>query len=242
MFKEIKCCLFTSSTDTITLLLFEKEKGGTGGTGSAMSVAEMLIGRNVPVTIVDMASLQLDLYAPYKGVQGVKVVEFDVRAYDASRELMRAVINSGPGSVVIVNVPGGAAEDMVGIHDFVTYAQELLELTVNVSIIWTLGADACSVDTLNVMLDMDPPGPVHVNLPDWHPGHAAYENNVALREKVRAQGGVEVRMPRLTTDLHSRFAAEKIAPATMMKEMDIIEGAFIAMWRRSVAEALGVVS
>lgn len=219
-----------------TLVFLEKDKGGTGSTGTAMTLVEQALWLGLSVHIVDLAATQLDLAVPYSSVEGVTVHAVDRERDGEDGAVLRAMGAAGPGEIVLAQFPGNAIDRIDQIHAFFVHVQSGLATPIDMSIIWTMDADRNSRDMLGLVLDTPLPGTLHVNWPQWNG-----EPDIApeLAAKVTGQGGKIVSMPPLDPVFYRPFKTNRIAPRTLYLDGDFVTRAKLDFWHRAVAAALG---
>lgn len=225
---------FKYNPENVALVNFVKEKGGTGSTSSAASVVEVLVACAIPVIIVDLASKQFDLAVPYQNVNGVVVHETDEQQSSGAM-LLRAIATAAPGSVVVAQWPSSAIEDIAKTNAFLVHVLRSGTVKVDVSTIWTMDADCCSVDTLNLMLECELPGFLGVNWPEWN-GPVALDR--VLEQKIKSCGGTVFAIPALPPTYYHAFKRHRIAPATQFANGDCAAQWEIDFWRHRVFCAL----
>lgn len=225
------------SVSRIALVIMEKDKGGTGSTGSAMTLIELLLWLSVRVHLVDCADTQLDLATPYEEIEGVTV--HNVPMGDRGAEggsVLRALTAAQPGEVIIVQYPGSSIDRIDGLHQLLVHAQARLELPVDVCSIWTMDSDRNSRDLLKLTLDTALPGTMHVNWPVWNG-----EPDIApeLAEEIAAQGGTVFSLPALDPKVYRAFKADRLAPRQLYLDGDFAQRMELDFWCASVAAAVG---
>lgn len=228
--------IFSYSPDRVTVGLFEKDKGGSGATGSAMAVIELCLWLGVHVHIVDLADTQLDLGVPYAAISGVTVHEVHGGAAGANSATLRAITCANPGDVVVVQFPGSSIQHIDRLHQVLVHVQSRATLPTDVSIIWTMDRDQNSRDLLALTLDSALPGPLHVNWPTWNGPPAILP---ALMSRIASQGGKIFAMPALDEQFYTPFKADRLAPRTQYLAGDFVNQALLDLWLTSVATAIG---
>lgn len=225
-------------TPVVDVKLFEKEKGGVGSTGTLMSIAHMHLTAGDPVVLVEASTMQSDIANAYEG--HCPVERLDLRSDDAPARLLTIISNAQPGSRVLVNVPGGRIEEVEQLHHYLIYAIDEAELPVSASVIWTMGLDAASCDTLLATLGGALPGPLHVNLPAWHGRpHEFTLFGEAAREAVAASGGSVFTMPKLMKKLYDRFRIDEQALHVHARDFDYGDRMALSIWEGAVRRAVG---
>ncbi len=228
--------IFNYSSDRVTVVPFEKDKGGSGSTGTAMAVIEVCLWLGLNVHIVDLADTQLDLAAPYASVSGVTIHEVLGGPVGANNATLRAITCANPGDVVVVQFPGAAIQHIDRLHQMLVHVRSRVTLPIDVSIIWTMDRDQNSRDLLALTLDSPLPGPLHVNWPTWNGPPAI---SPALMSRIAAQGGKIFAMPALDEQFYTHFKADRIAPRTQYLAGDFVNQALLDLWLTSVATAIG---
>ena len=225
------------SASRIALLVLEKDTGGSGATGSAMTLVELLLWLSVPVHIVDCADTQLDLATPYENTEGVTVHSMPDRDSEAEHvSVIRALSKAKPSEVVIVQYPGSSIERIEQLHKILVHARSRLDLPVDVTPIWTMDSDRNSRDLLELMLDSPLPGTLHVNWPVWNG-----EPNISpqLAAKIAAQGGKVFSLPALDRASYRAFKADGIAPRQSYLKGDFAQRMAHDLWCTGVSKAIG---
>ncbi|WP_137787768.1 hypothetical protein [Sphingomonas sp. 3P27F8] len=222
--------------DRITLLLLEKDKGGSGSTGTAMSLVELFLSLNLVIHIVDFADTQLDLEVPYSKMDGVMVHRPDREPGAEEGCVLRAITAAKPGEVVIAQFPGSSIARIERVHRLLLHAQSRAELPVDTAIIWTMDSDQNSSDVLSATMDSPLPGSLLVNWPHWN---GAPRIAPDLAAKIAAIGGRVFAMPELDPQFYHAFKADRRAPRTTYEKGDFVERMQIDLWLHTVAEAVG---
>lgn len=224
------------SANHVTLVVCEKDKGGTGSTGTAMSITELLLWLSVQVHIVDLADTQLDLQVPYARVTGVTIHRPERDAMGEDGCVLRAITSAAPGDVVIVQYPGSSMARIERLHRLLVHTKSRTALAVDTAIIWTMDSDRNSRDLLELTLDTPLPGTLHVNWPAWN-GDVQIET--ALRAKIAAQGGRIFSLPALDDYFYRSFKSDRMAPRTTYVAGDFVARMQLDLWLHTVAEAVG---
>lgn len=222
-----------------TLMMFEKEKGGTGSTGSLVSWAHHYIVTGVSVAFIEASLTQRDVMNAYGGHHSV--VETDLAASDAADQIIDAVLATPEDARILVNVPGGKIDVLEPIHDMIALARKMTPEPFDVRIIWTMGLDAASRTTLDALLDSPLPGPPLLNLPAWWGEFEKYTNvDDDLMERIAVQDGVLVQMPSMPDHLYAYFQQRQIATDLIASQPGISIGNRVALkgWENSLAAAL----
>lgn len=219
-----------------TLLLFEKEKGGVGSTGSLVTIAHHLSRIATPVVLVEASKTQNDVRNAYYewGVE-----ELDLDASDSIERLIDIVDDAAPGAFILVNVPGGKAETLDEAHQTIAYAVETGQLNCKPIIVWTMGRDAASRSTLDTVMEGDLPGPIYLNLPEWFGPPEKFDLfDDALEEAIRATGGHVFCMPALKSHIYDEFRTNEVAIHDIKKAGTLGKRIFIDAWEKRVAGVL----
>jgi hypothetical protein len=230
----------TTPVDSVgkKLFLFEKEKGGTGSTGSLVSAAHSYIMRGMPIILIEASLTQNDVLHAYAEHQ--RVVLLDLTASNAQSQLVDIVDSAPPGARILANIPGGRIEEVEGLHTMLNYAKNCGEIVVPTNVIWTMGLDAASLDTLEVVLVSNLPGPLILNLPRWHGDREAYDNvTEELVIRVEAIGGTVVQMPAMPRHLYDQFRKHEIAPDQQILSATMGSRIALALWKDQVLQATG---
>lgn len=221
------------------LHLFEKEKGGVGSTGSLITAAHAVMKRGESVVFVECSLTQADVSNAYSDRHTVH--EVDLKSDDAADQILSAVQQADPGARIFVNVPGGRLEDLDRVHHLVRYVQNKYPDLMRVAVTWTMGLDAASRTTLDALRASNIPGQLVLNLPRWHGDLGNYSNvDQALLDSVRAQGGVILHMPELTSHLYDRFRKDEIGLDVLLQapRMTFGNSAAFEMWEDQIAVML----
>lgn len=221
------------------LHLFEKEKGGVGSTGSLATAAHAVMKRGDPIVFVECSVTQADVSNAYADRHTVH--EVDLKSDDAADQILSAVQQSDPGARIFVNVPGGRLEDLDRVHHLVHFVQKKYPDLMRVAVTWTMGLDAASRTTLDALRASDVPGQLILNMPRWHGDLANYSNvDQQLLDSVRAEGGIILQMPGLTSHLYDRFRKDEIGLDVLLQAPRMTFGnvAAFEMWEDQVAAML----
>ena len=228
--------IFPYAPDRVSVVAFEKDKGGTGSTGTAMTAIELFLWLGVNVHIVDLADTQLDLAVPYAEVDGVTVHQVDRAQHGEAGTVIRAIMRANPGEIVVVQFPGSAIQRIDRLHQLLVHAQLRVSLPVDIAIVWTMDRDQNSRDLLALTLDTALPGTLHVNWPAWNGAPSIPEH---LAARVGDQNGVIFSIPALDEQFYKAFKAERTAPRTLYLQADFMTQAMLDFWLTSVATAVG---
>ncbi|WP_242154028.1 hypothetical protein [Sphingomonas sp. BAUL-RG-20F-R05-02] len=221
-----------------TLILFEKEKGGVGATGSLITLAHHHILAGTPVSFIEASITQRDVYNAYGKHHEVKLI--DLTLSDAGDMLIDAVVSAPEGAVIMANIPGGSLSALDEVHAVVAYASEHMPELFNTNIIWTMGLDHASKTTLLALLECDLPGPVHLNLPRWHGEEQDYSLvDEELVDRIFASGGDVFVTPAMPKHLYDLFRVHQIATDRMASQANFSFGnrMKLGMWEKAVAAA-----
>lgn len=224
------------SPDRVTVAVFEKDKGGTGSTGTAMAVIELLLWLGVRVHIVDLADTQLDLAVPYANIDGTTVHPAGDDRLGEDGAVLRAIAGAGPAEVVIVQFPGASIGRIDRLHQLLVHIQSRIALPFDVSIIWTMDSDQNSRDLLALTLNSALPGTLHVNWPEWN---GEQRIPADLTAAIAAQDGVIFSMPALAEPFYQAFKADRVAPQSLYQDDDFVTQAMLDLWLTSVAKSVG---
>lgn len=227
--------IFPYSPDRVTVAVFEKDKGGTGSTGTAMTVIELFLWLGLHVHIVDLADTQLDLAAPYTDIDNVTVHQVEAQHGEAGA-VIRAITRANPGEIVVVQFPGSAIQRIDRLHQLLVHATGRVSLPVDIAIIWTMDRDQNSRDLLALTLDTSLPGSLHVNWPTWNGAPNIPES---LAARIADQNGVVFAMPTLDDQFYAAFKADRTAPRALYVKGDFVTQTMLDFWLTSVATAVG---
>jgi len=222
------------------LILYEKEKGGVGSTGTLATSAHTLMLRGVPLIFIEASLSQRDIEHAYGGRHRVEAIDL---GDESDQEKLITIIDDAPdGAHILVNVPGGRFEDLDRVHEFLRFAIEDEEdlLDIDVDIVWTMGLDQASRATLDAMLAGDPPGRVLLNLPAWHGTPEKFVLvDAELLAAVAKTGGDIFCCPALPEHIYDKFRSGNVGLDQI--EADLPRGgrARFRMWQHSVEDALG---
>ena len=221
------------------LHLFEKEKGGVGSTGSLVSAAHAVMMRGEPVVFIECSVTQSDVSNAYaKRHMGHEV---DLKSDDAADQILSAVQQAEPGARIFVNVPGGHLDDLDRVHDLVRYVKNKYPDLMQVAVTWTMGLDAASRTTLDVLRETDIPGQLILNLPEWHGELEDYSHvDQDLLDSIRAEGGIVLDMPELEPHLYDRFRKDEIGLDVLSQARGMTFGnvAAFEMWQDKITAKL----
>jgi len=193
------------------LILFEKEKGGTGSTGTLVTVAHVAREKGLPRVFIECSVMQNDVLNSYGGHETVDVV--DLTASNAGDLFLKAVIDAPPGAVILANVPGGRIDTLERVHRLIEFMQRRRpDAAPVVTIVWTMGLDMASRTTLDALLESELPGRLMLNLPQWWGDRDAFEHvDDALIDRVRATGGDVFQTVEMPAHLYNLFRAHEVA-------------------------------
>lgn len=221
------------------LYLFEKEKGGVGSTGTLMTVAHMLIMREVPIVLIEASLTQLDVKHAYGGRHTVE--ELDLTATDASDRLIDIVAAAPDEARILANIPGGQIAEIDAVHQMICFAQREMQIELTTSVVWTMGRDAASRVTLDAVLDGDLPGRVLLNLPAWGGAPAEYKQvDDDLVRRIQATGGMIFQTPEMPRHLYDHFRTHETAIDELWQRPGTTLGTKVAIrqWAKIADEAL----
>lgn len=191
----------------IRVVLFEKDKGGVGSTGTMATVHYHLLDRGENIILVDAARHQQDILKPYQSRHTVKLL--DIHHEQGAADFLDLLSEADPGSYVLVNIPGSSIEQILKVHAFLNAVKRRSALPIDTTIVWTMGHDAASRPMLDTILSREVPGRVLLNLPEWA-GLAKEFRNVdnELVDKIVATGGEPFVCPKLCEPLYRLFCGE----------------------------------
>ncbi|MBR0553733.1 hypothetical protein [Stakelama marina] len=221
------------------LVLFEKEKGGVGSTGTLVTLAHLLMLREIPIVFIEASLSQRDVEHAYADRHRVEAIDL---GDDADQEKLVTIIDEAPdGARVLVNVPGGRFEDLDRAHEFIRFVIEDEEeaIDIGVDIVWTMGLDQASRATLDAMLAGNPPGRVLLNLPEWHgpPEKFALIDDDVLG-KIEKTGGDLFCCPAMPEHIYDRFRSSNIGLDQILGHLSRGERARFRKWQRDVEAAM----
>jgi hypothetical protein len=222
--------------EKVCVVAFEKEKGGVGASGTAMSFIEACLHLGVPVTVIDLGGTQGDVGRPYKNMPGVSVYVDDVISDGWVEMTLRIIANAISGSYVAINFPGGTIEQIGRFHELVDFVQRQERIPMEFNAIWTMGEDLCSLDTLKAVVQQGVPGRLIVNYPEWAP---KLDAGSELPAYVEEHGLQLISMPALNRDIYKKFSQALIAPKRLMEDADIASSSLHAFWVGKVLHVLG---
>ena len=222
------------------LMLYEKEKGGVGSTGTMATFAHSLMHRGISVIFIEASLSQRDIEHAYGNRHRVEPIDL---GDESDQEKLITIIDDAPDDAyILVNVPGGRFEDLDRVHEFIRFAIEDEEdaLDIDVDIIWTMGLDQASRATLDAMLAGDPPGRVLLNLPAWHgPPQKFVLVDAELLEAVAKTGGDVFCCPALPEHIYDKFRTDNMGLDQIDAGLSRGTRARFRMWQRDVEDALG---
>jgi hypothetical protein len=228
------------SIDLKKLFLFEKEKGGTGSTGSLSTAAHVSARRGKPIAFIECSIMQMDVANAYGEHHPVEVV--DLTSPDAADRIIDAVVRAPQGAYIFANIPGGRIEQLDAAHQVFAYALSEGLLSAKLEIVWTMGLDAASRSTLDVLLECALPGPIHLNLPAWHAKKPEEFANVddGLRARIATLGGQTFQTPEMPEHLYNLFRTREVAfdRIASLDGVSIGNKAAFGLWEQHIATAL----
>lgn len=226
--------------DLKKLFLFEKEKGGTGSTGSLSTAAHMSARRGKPVAFIECSVMQMDIANAYGEHHPLEVV--DLTSPDAADRIIDTVVRAPQGAYIFANIPGGRIEQLDAAHQVFTYALSEDLLSARLEIVWTMGLDAASRSTLDVLLECALPGPVHLNLPVWNGKKPQDFANVddGLRARIAELGGRTFQTPEMPEHLYNLFRTREVAfdRIASLDGISIGNRAAFGLWQQHIDTAL----
>jgi len=193
------------------LILFEKEKGGTGSTGTLVTVAHVAKEKGLPLVFIECSVMQNDVLNAYGGHETVEVV--DLTASNAGDLFLKAVIDAPPGAVILANIPGGKLDMLERVHRLIDFmCRRRPDEAPEVTIVWTMGLEMASRTTLDAVLESDLPGRLMLNLPCWWGAREDFNHvDDALIDRVRATGGDLFHTVEMPEHLYNLFRAHEVA-------------------------------
>jgi len=222
------------SGQTKNIVLFEKEKGGVGSTGTLVTVHHYLWRNGITPILVEADGTQADIAVPYQS--RFPVLDLDLQSPDVPVTFLDMIDGMAPGAYVLVNIPGSSGQQLEQIHDYLLAAADNTGSDLDTTIIWTMGPDSSSATTLEAMLDRSCPGRVLLNIPNWGGSLDKFRHVTNdLMEKVYRTGGIEFRCPALVDLLYDKFRIDDVGLDTI-KEEDLPLGSKIAFrrWKNEV--------
>jgi hypothetical protein len=193
------------------IVLYEKEKGGVGSTGTMMTHAHGLMLLGHPVVLVEASTTQQDIAVAYNHLE---VKSVDLRESYAAAERLIDIVTAAPNDAyILVNVPGGAIEQLDEVHQIMLGAKEI-GFDAEVKIVWTVGLDAASVMTLEAIAENDLPGRLFYNLPQWADTTEALIAHLGdqLIATLDGIGATELVTPAMPPALYNIFRSQQISP------------------------------
>lgn len=193
------------------LILFEKEKGGTGSTGTLATVAHVAMEKGLPRVFIECSVMQNDVLNAYGGHEKVEVI--DLIESNAGDLFLQAIEDAPAGAVILANVPGGRIDTLEHVHRLIEFVQRRFPNDApQVTIVWTMGLDMASRTTLDALLEGSLPGRLMLNLPRWWGDIDAFEHvDDDLIDRVRATGGDLFQTVEMPTHLYNLFRAHEVA-------------------------------
>ena len=225
------------------LILFEKEKGGTGSTGTLATVAHVAMEAGRPRVFIECSVMQNDVLNAYGGHEKVHMI--NLTQSDAGDLLLAAVTEAPEGAVLLANIPGGRIDTLDKVHRLIDFVQRRRpEAAPEVTIVWTMGLDVASRSTLDALLDGNLPGRLMLNLPRWWGELDAYEHvDDDLLDRVRATGGDLFQTNEMPEHLYNLFRSREIAIDLLPDTPGFDFGNTMAleMWAEDAAISIGTV-
>jgi hypothetical protein len=233
----------TSPSRPKCIVLYEKEKGGVGSTGTMMTHAHglMLLGR--PLVLVEASTTQLDIAVAYNHLD---VKSVDLReSYAAAERLIDIVTNAPAGAFILVNVPGGQIEQLDEVHQIIIGAKEI-GFDAEVKIVWTVGLDAASQITLEAIAENELPGRLFFNFPQWAGTPEALTAHLGeqLIATLRGISASELATPKMPPSLYDLFRSQQISPDRFkdLPQFSIGQRAVLHSWEKlAKAAAEGII-
>lgn len=205
--------------ENIRVVLFEKDKGGVGSTGTMATVHYHLLQREETIALVDAAPHQQDIYYPYRDRHTVKVL--DIHHEQGPADFLDFLGESAPGSYVLVNIPGSSIEQILKIHAFLNAVKRRSALPIETTVVWTMGHDAASRPMLETILSREVPGRVLLNLPEWAGLPKEFRNvDNELVAKIVATGGEPFVCPKLCEPLYRLFCGQSAIGFDQLEKWD----------------------
>jgi hypothetical protein len=225
------------------IVLYEKEKGGVGSTGTMMTHAHGLMLLGHPLVLVEASTTQLDIANAYSHL---KVQSIDIRESSGAAERLIDIVTAAPDDAyILVNVPGGAIEQLDEVHQIMLGAQEI-GFDAEVRIVWTVGLDAASQVTLEAIAENDLPGPLFYNLPQWAGTPEVLRAHLGERliATLRGINASEIYTPRMPASLYDLFRSQQISPDRFkdLPQFSIGQRAVLHSWEKlAKAAAEGII-
>ena len=222
------------------LLLFEKETGGTGSTGTLATVGHVVREMGRPRVLVECSLNQNDIFNAYGHHEPVEVI--DLMASDAGDLFFKTVANAPDGAVILVNIPGGRIDTLREVHRLIEFVQRKRpDAAPQTKIIWTMGLDAASRLTLDALLDTSLPGELWLNAPLWW---GEIDEFVHIDEeviaRVRATGGDLFQTVEMPEHLYNLFRSHEVA-IDRLEEVDGFDfgnAMALEMWAEDAAASI----
>jgi hypothetical protein len=233
----------TSLSTRKCIVLYEKEKGGVGSTGTMMTHAHCLLLLGYPLVLVEASTTQQDIAVAYNHLD---VKSVDLReSYAAAKRLIDIVTNAPEGAFILVNVPGGQIEQLDEVHQIIIGAKEI-GFDAEVKIVWTVGLDAASAMTLEAIAENDLPGRLFYNLPQWAGTTEALIAHLGeqLIATLRGISASELVTPKMPPSLYDLFRSQQISPDRFkdLPQFSIGQRAVLHSWEKlAKAAAEGII-
>lgn len=192
----------------IRVVLFAKDKGGVGSTGTLATVHYHLLQKDERPILVEASTQQNDILKPYRDRH--TVLEVDLDREDGVSTFLNQLEQTPAGSYVLMNIPGRSLIALEKIHTYLQIFNEISPIKAETTTVWTMGRDAPSRNGLDAMLDGDLPGRVLLNLPEWAGLPKDFDNvDEELFDRVLATGGSVFCCPKLTPQLFHLFQGKQ---------------------------------
>jgi hypothetical protein len=229
----------TSRSTSKCIVLYEKEKGGVGSTGTMMTHAHGLMLLGYPLVLVEASTTQQDIAVAYNHLE---VRSVDLReSYAAAEHLIDIVTSAPDGASILVNVPGGQIEQLDEVHQIIMGAKEI-GFDAEVKIIWTVGLDAASQITLEAIAENELPGRLFYNLPQWagDPDVLTGHLGEQLLATLHGIGATQLVTPRMPPSLYDLFRSQQISPDRFkdLPQFSIGQRAVLHSWEKLATTAV----
>jgi hypothetical protein len=209
-------------------------KGGVGKSMVSMALLDYLLGKSIPVLLVESDTSNPDVFKAYKNSLPCELVDLDcvdgwiqvVNTCDANRD-----------KTVVVNTPARSA---AGVAKFgSTLGSSLSELGRSLVGLWAINRHRDSVELLKDFMDAMPECRVHV-LRNLYFGDETkfelYATSKAVRPRVESGGGKSLSFPDLADRVADDLYKERMTIAAAAEALPLGNRAELRRWRTAVAK------
>ena len=205
---KIKTTNSVLTSGSAPLVILNGDKGGVGKSFLGRTLTWKLSAAGVPLVLFDGDERNAHLDRYYGGV--LKVTRFDARSEDGWTDLFSGIDDVAEDAVILVDLPAGVGGQLQRELVRLRENEELGTPTIHV---WVGDHSEDSVRLFKDLADVAPAEQTAFVLnkkDDEQLQRFGIWLNSNSRAAFRAEGGVEVTLPRLAPNVHDRVAAEHL--------------------------------